>query len=257
MKYAQTNDGTRVSADYALKGNEYHCPGCLAPLVLKQGQINAWHFAHKNDEVCDAFTENKMTQWHLWHQEEFPEEYREVRLEDPETGRVYIADIKCGDLIVEFQHSPIDNETFEDRSVFYSSFGRLVWVFDFRDKYDRELIWWRKSRFDKNTGCFCWDYPNKMLGEYHLLGCAFDVFIQLHEDLYVLVEWNPRGMKYFNGRQFTHAEFMEYLRNVFRGVSGIGGLRPRRINYQKNSVFMYNFTDGDGGYEAGCIRRSN
>ena len=51
MKFAQTTDGTRVSADYALKGNEYHCPGCLAPLVLKQGQINAWHFAHKNDEV--------------------------------------------------------------------------------------------------------------------------------------------------------------------------------------------------------------
>lgn len=257
MKFAQAKDGTRVSADYALKGNEYCCPGCLAPLVLKQGQIYSWHFAHKNDEVCEAFTENKMTQWHLWHQEEFPEEYREVRLEDPETGRVYIADIKCGDLIVEFQHSPMDNETFEDRSAFYSSFGRLVWVFDFRDKYDRQLIWWRRSRFNKDTGCFCWAYPNKMLGEYHLLGCAFDVFVQLHDDLYVLVEWNPRGMKFFNGRQFTHSEFMEYLRNVYRGVNGVGGLKPRRINYQKDSVFAYNFTDWDGGYEAGCIRRSN
>lgn len=256
MKFAQTSDGARISADLATKDRVYHCPGCLAPLTLKQGKIYSWHFAHKNDAVCDAFTENKMTKWHLWHQEEFPEECREVRLNDPETGTTYIADIKCGNLIVEFQHSPIDNETFENRSLFYSKFGRLVWVFDFQDKYEKELIWWRQSRFNKETGCYCWAYPNKMLGEYHLLGCGFDVFVQLDADLYILVEWNPRGMKYFNGRHFSHAEFMEYLRNVYRGAFGSGWLNPRRIKYDQDGVIMYNFTDWGDDYAAGCIRRS-
>lgn len=242
MKYGQLDDGTRVSADYASKLNKHFCPGCGAALILKQGPINDWHFAHESGKDCDAFTENKMTEWHIMHQRDFPEEYREVRLEDPECNEVHIADIKCGNLIIEFQHSHIDNETFENRTEFYSQYGRVVWVFDFMDKWDDGKIWWYQKRAGGN-GCFAWAYPNKMLGEYHLLGCGFDVFIQLHEDLYCLVEWNPRGMKFFNGRQFNHSEFLEYLRNVYRENYGIRKLQPREINKSTGYLFMCNFDD--------------
>lgn len=254
MFFGQLETGERVSAIAANKSNQYFCPGCGARLVLKQGQIYAWHFAHENGTECESFTENKMTKWHIWHQEEFPEDCREVRLEDPEYGRTWIADVKCGSLIIEFQHSPIDMETFENRSSFYSQFGRLVWVFDFCDKYKRGQIGWYESRYNKSTGCFRWDWPNKMLGEYHLLGCGFDVFVQLDDDLYCLIEWNPRGMKYFNGRRFSHAEFMEYLRNVFRGKFGVGRLYPRRVEYDPVRLFMYNFDDWEISCEAGCTR---
>lgn len=252
MLFGQLETGERVSARIANKSDQYHCPGCGKHLVLKQGKINAWHFAHENGAECDALTENKMTNWHIWHQEEFPEECREVRLERHETGKVLIADVKCGDLIVEFQHSPIDVDTFENRTSFYSQFGRLVWVFDFQDKYKNGQIGWYRSRYNKETGCFRWDWPNKMLGEYHLLGCGFDVFIQLDTNLYCLVEWNPRGMKFFNGRRFTHAEFMEYLRNVYRGRFGVGRLYPRKIDSDNRGAFMYNFDDWEDACESGC-----
>lgn len=254
MIYGYTSSSERVSANNARRDTEYFCPGCNAKLILKQGEFRAWHFAHSTGTICSAFTENKMTKWHIWHQEEFPEECREVRLEDSETGKVWIADVKCGSLIVEFQHSPIDIDTFEDRTSFYSQFGRLIWVFDFQDKYKSGQIGWYRSRYNKETGCFRWDWPNKMLGEYHLLGCGFDVFIQLDTDLYCIVEWNPRGMKFFNGRRFTHAEFMEYLRNVYRGRFGVGRLYPRRIDAENLGVFMYNFDDFADGCESGCAR---
>lgn len=254
MFFGQSETGERVSAFVANKANKYICPGCGARLILKQGQINTWHFAHANGTECEAFTENKMTTWHLWHQEEFPEECREVRLEDPEYGRTWIADVKCGPLVIEFQHSPIDTETFEERTYFYSQYGRLVWVFDFQEKYERNQIGWWRSRYDKTTGCFRWDWPNKMLGKYHLLGCGFDVFVQLSPDLYCLIEWNPSGMKYFNGRRFTHAEFKEYLRNVYRGRFGAGHNLPRRIEYNPMHLFMYNVDDGADGSIYGCTR---
>lgn len=251
MFFGQLETGERVSALKADKTNRYICPVCGSNLILKQGKINAWHFAHESGTDCDAFTENKMTKWHIWHQEEFPEECREVRLEDTEEGRVWIADIKCGNMIIEFQHSPMDIDTFERRSAFYSKYGRLVWVFDFREKYQSGQIGWYRSRYNKSTGCFRWDWPNKLLGEYHLLGCGFDVFVQLDEDLYCLVEWNPRGMKFFNGRKFTHAEFKEYLRNIYRGKFGVGGLNPRRIEYDPDGLFMYNFDDEETYFGAG------
>ena len=105
MKFGSLEDGTRVSADVASKSNNHFCPGCGSPLILKQGEINDWHFAHESGSECEAFTENKMSEWHIRHQSAFPEECREVRLEMD--GVVHIADVKIGNLIIEFQHSPI------------------------------------------------------------------------------------------------------------------------------------------------------
>lgn len=44
--------GERVFAEDAIKGREYICPSCESPLILKQGEHNIWHFAHKEDNIC-------------------------------------------------------------------------------------------------------------------------------------------------------------------------------------------------------------
>ena len=133
MMFGISEAGERTHITKAEKRAHYTCPGCGALLIQKKGEINAWHFAHAAGTACEAFTENKMTEWHLKHQEEFPEYCREIRLK---AGRkVHIADIMSGTTIIEFQHSPIDPRVFTERSMFYSCWGTLHWVFDCCESY--------------------------------------------------------------------------------------------------------------------------
>lgn len=39
---------------------ECHCPHCEAPLVAKKGEINAHHFAHLSDAICDGAPETAL-----------------------------------------------------------------------------------------------------------------------------------------------------------------------------------------------------
>lgn len=198
MKFGRNSANERVSADDAQKGQEYFCPCCNASLILKQGQIKDWHFAHEKDADCDAFTENKMTEWHIRHQNEFPEECREVRMEID--GVVHIADVFCNGVIWEFQHSPMSNEVFEERSLFYSQKGTLIWVFDMRDQWMNDRIQWVQKRIDGDYGYFEWAHANKVLGQYDFSKGQVLLFIELDDSGWgCLVNWNPSGMKYFNG----------------------------------------------------------
>lgn len=210
MKFGRTKQNERISADVAKKGNEFFCPCCNAPLVLKQGEINDWHFAHANGAECDAFTESKMSEWHIKHQEEFPEDCREVRLEYE--GVVHIADVKVGDVIIEFQHSPMNNEVFEERCRFYSRFGHLVWVFDFREQWEKQQIIWIQKQVGHDYGYFAWKNANKMLGQYDFKSSTVSLFIELDRSGWgCLVNWNPNYMKFFGGARFDHKQFMSFL----------------------------------------------
>ena len=39
-----------IHAGEAVKGADYRCPECDGPLIVKQGKIRQWHFAHDRDE---------------------------------------------------------------------------------------------------------------------------------------------------------------------------------------------------------------
>lgn len=45
-----------VHAKNASKDEQYHCPGCKADLVLRAGEVNKKHFAHKADTACTGET---------------------------------------------------------------------------------------------------------------------------------------------------------------------------------------------------------
>ena len=226
MKFGRLENGVRVNADVASKDNKHFCPGCGAPLILKQGEINAWHFAHENGSECDAFTESKMTDWHIRHQEMFPEHCREVRLE--RDGIVHIADVMIDGLIIEFQHSQMTNEVFEERCNFYSCFGRLLWVFDFRDQWKNDNINWVQKNVNSDYGYFEWRHSSRMLGQYDFAKSAVDLFVEIDDTGWgCLVKWNPTGMKYFNGKRLSQKELSDLygsMNRPFNPYTGTGNV---------------------------------
>lgn len=59
--------------------DEYICPVCKAPLIIKNGQINVPHFAHKSLQDCDTFTQD-MSKWHRDWQNVFPKKIKKLYL---------------------------------------------------------------------------------------------------------------------------------------------------------------------------------
>lgn len=48
--------GTLVRARHADPSIEYHCPGCGTPLIYRNGEVNAPHFAHRSHAFCSPET---------------------------------------------------------------------------------------------------------------------------------------------------------------------------------------------------------
>lgn len=130
MYIAKTKNNKRIYIEEALKdkNEEYFCPQCNGELVIKDGDINVSHFAHKSLSNCDDFSHD-MSVWHRTWQERFPEENREVVINYK--GEIHRADICIDNYVIEFQHSPISRDEFNRRCEFYTSAGyKLIWVFD-------------------------------------------------------------------------------------------------------------------------------
>lgn len=136
MFVALDKENNRIYASTNTERDLYYCQQCGSPVILKKGVEKAPHFAHKTKNSDCAYGNDKdyKSEWHIHMQEIFPSETREVRFCDEETGVVkHIADIylKESNTVIEFQHSPISEEDFFNRTAFHLSAGRrVVWVFD-------------------------------------------------------------------------------------------------------------------------------
>lgn len=117
----------RVHIDDAVRGQEYFCPVCGAEFIVRKGEIKAHHFAHKSK--CSDSWHYDMSEWHLRMQNLFPKECQEiVRTYDGETHR---ADVLMGDVVLEFQHSPISSKEYRERTEFWMRNGyKVAWIFD-------------------------------------------------------------------------------------------------------------------------------
>lgn len=157
MEFALDNNGSRLSAYDAIKGNSYFCPCCKKELILKTGSINSWHFAHKDNECTDTWHYD-MSEWHKRMQSFFPPECREIVIKS--NGKTHRADILKDGVVVEFQHSPISADEFYDRNDFYTKAGyRVAWVFDVSQQWESEAI----SQHGKNEFIFRWKNPLRVL----------------------------------------------------------------------------------------------
>ena len=124
MFYAIDNEGNRTHIDQAEREKEYFCPICGGKLIQRRGQKKVHHFAHA--VACtDSWHYEEMSEWHRAWQERYPEECREVVIGN------HRADILINGTVIEFQHSPMSEADFEERSSFYTGEGfKLIWLFD-------------------------------------------------------------------------------------------------------------------------------
>lgn len=134
MFVAYNAQGERVYADEYQKGSDCFCPECRERVKHRNGTIRIPHFAHVSKSNCKwGSDKDSKSEWHIRMQNYFPREQQEVRFEDPESGEVHIADVfvESKNTVIEFQHSPIDEEEFHRRTAFHFKYGRrVVWVFD-------------------------------------------------------------------------------------------------------------------------------
>jgi hypothetical protein len=121
MQYSTVN-GQRVLPFPKGKGV---CDMCGAETLAKCGETVMWHWAHKSKKDCDPWWENE-TEWHRNWKSQFPENFREVVFECPETGEKHRADIVTEKgMVLEIQNSPMNLEELRSREAFYKN---LVWV---------------------------------------------------------------------------------------------------------------------------------
>lgn len=130
MYVAIDSNKDRIQIENASSNTEYFCPICGERLIIKaiDSKSIRKHFAHKSKKDCDDFSHD-MSDWHYNWQCCFPEETREIVLEN--NGVKHRADILINDTIIEFQHCPITADEIKKRNEFYLSCGyNMVWVFD-------------------------------------------------------------------------------------------------------------------------------
>lgn len=160
MFAARDVDGTIVWATDANKIEDYFCPVCGAKMVLKAGDVNAWHFAHEANACSDTWNYD-MSEWHRDMQEQFPLECREVVM--THNGETHRADVFKDNVVVEFQHSPISPSEFTARNNFYNGLGyKVAWVFDVSEQFENGSIYYEDAFFDDFSE-FYWTRPLSVL----------------------------------------------------------------------------------------------
>lgn len=131
MLRAYNSKSELIYINDAIKQDKYFCPFCGSEVRPRQGKVNAWTFSHLKNDGCYEFDyNNEMSKWHIWWQNIFPNEYKEIIITN-NYGIKRRADICIENVVIEFQHSPITPDEFRDRNRFYKSCGyKVIWLFD-------------------------------------------------------------------------------------------------------------------------------
>lgn len=165
MEFALNHNNEKIHASKADKKQEYFCPTCGGKVIPRQGQYKIDHFAHQSK--CDDTWHYEMSEWHSEWQNQFPEKNREVVVEID--GEKHRADVMACGYVIEFQHSPITAEEFEERNDFYLRYGKkVIWIFDLAKEMTSKQIdcydeW---SRNNERGGKFKWSYAKRFLQSY-------------------------------------------------------------------------------------------
>lgn len=145
------------------------CPLCSGLVLAKCGEIKIWHWAHAKDADCDTWYEPE-SDWHYHWKMTFGKEQAEVVIKKQD--KWHIADILTeGAVVIELQHSPIQNTIIRKREEFYGD--KMLWLVDgspfkhnffIKDWNDASHSW--SHQHDNTSGVggektFQWDYARK------------------------------------------------------------------------------------------------
>lgn len=203
--------GIRTNIDEAEKGKQYYCPLCNGELIQKLGDIRKHHYAHKSGvENCDGWHYDT-TEWHTNWQKLFPEECREVvKTAGNEKHR---ADVLIGNVVIEFQHSSLSPEEFEERNGFYTELGYIViWVFDTIEQ-------WGNTIAEDMFGTMEWSHCIRTFRDYRDATGPVRVYLQSSSDEIVSVKSvdQKAGIKCFvPGNKYTKSAFVSHMKSISR-----------------------------------------
>ena len=191
------------------KGEKVFCPVCGGELIVKMGDVNIHHFAHKTKTDCDEW--NEMSEWHIEWQENFPKSSREIVIEN------HRADVRLKNLIIEFQKSPISRYELFERIFFYTEYSSLYFVFDVREVYEKGRIY----KYWKWDNWYCWDWPSKSIVP-TLKRHKYTAFLQIndHELLKIEKIAGDKSWKKFKAIKINKGDFIERLNNYAGGANG-------------------------------------
>jgi competence CoiA-like predicted nuclease len=162
-------DNKRIKANPKSKAI---CPICDCEVFSKCGEVNVWHWAHKNKEECDSFGEPE-TEWHKKWKDFFSDEYQEVKIGN------HRADIKNKyGKIIELQNSSISSKEINEREKFYGS--SMIWIIN-KETLAKNII-----ISDRNSKYYYWGYCPKCWRNSNN-----KIFIDCGNFLYLLLD-NPK-----------------------------------------------------------------
>lgn len=161
MFVAINQNGEIVDIDEANPRDKYYCRFCNAPMIIKDGEMNAKHFAHVSGFCTDTWNYD-ISEWHRQMQMFFPKEAREVVVENGNTK--HIADVLIDKTVIEIQHSPITAAEFAERNEFFISLGyRIAWIFDVRKQFDNGQLYFSSN---DNMYIMTWKHPMRIFSAF-------------------------------------------------------------------------------------------
>lgn len=218
--FALDLQGNRIYIENAEKNSCYYCEECFDKLAAKNsGTYKAHHYAHisnSNSELrrqCDTDNKlreaNQLSEWHKNWQEKYPENQREVIIQNKDKTEKCRADILLPNkkTIIEFQHSKLHHTVFNHRNEFYTSLGyEVIWLFDFN-----EISGKYKYLYPDNYDSFIEDFVKENQEVYAM---DHDVFS------YTFGDWRPKYNKnihvYFS-YTYKNWTFYKYVQCVTGG----------------------------------------
>lgn len=161
MYFALDDSDVRWHASDAQKGRRYRCHVCNNEMVLKQGERVTYHFAHKSQILCDPYYKENKSEWHRKMQERFPKDTREQGVWNRDHSKVRIADILIPTnrkvRVFEFQHSPISQHEFMERTSFYVDCGYdVIWLFNLAEMDSPKRIYTQNCSDNVTFRYFNW-----------------------------------------------------------------------------------------------------
>ena len=216
MLFAHDYNSNRVHINETCSNQEYYCQFCGAKLITKKGNIRQHHFAHKTRQCSDTWVGHPLhhydtSPWHNDWQSLFPRENQEIRIELGSTK--HRADVMIDKTVIEFQHSIISAQAFDERNNFYLNIGnKIIWLFDLSDLLESEQLSYEQA---EDGLVFYWKNPRKTFNRYDIESSSIEVFFQVKKDdssIVKAVEISRRGFEDFKTTDFiTKEDFLDYV----------------------------------------------
>ena len=238
MQFAVDYNDNRVHIDETHSNQEYYCSYCGAPLTTKKGEIRQHHFAHKQNRLCsDSWAHSRshgydLSAWHNEWQSLFPKENQEVKLSLGDTR--HRADVMIDRTVIEFQHSIMQVQAFNDRNNFYFNLAnKVIWLFDLSELLEDQLFY--KETDDGLE--FHWRNPKKAFNNYDIQSGCIDLFFQLKSDtnscIVRVTDVSANGFECFYTTNFiSKDDFLTYV-----GLKDGQCLPPCREDLENNEQY--------------------